>query len=351
MEVPALPEINAPAGVTYTTGTLPESDYNERGHKFYYFEFDARYGADLSVLWPSEVFDKVEVSGTHTSNEAKDHMGEGQWGNYAYFAGWNGEYNIQYNWTNPNATIKCYYPILDEQLVYKDSFVTDTRFADRQDPDDMNFLAFFDNGADISWSNPRQWIYKLYVETPAGQEGNRIFTGVSYDLYRTVYAADNNKTIADQTRPGLPGFVSAGERDAGWLQEDNGTLDDGRLSYTANLFYKRQSYNLALHNYSGAEDYEVPFEGGIDAYIREATGNEAGIPPYPATLEIPSAAGTPAPAAMTAANMCRAAPCPPLTWYCTPSGRRCSMTCGSSAPTTTCWPMRRGTPPWRCCTT
>lgn len=58
-----------------------------------------------------------------------------------------------------------------------------------------------------------------------------------------------------------------------------------RLSYTANLFYKRQSYNLALHNYSGAEDYEVPFEGGIDAYIREATGNEAGIPPYPATLE------------------------------------------------------------------
>lgn len=284
-EVPALPEINAPAGVTYTTGTLPESGYNEREHKFYYFEFDARYGADLSVLWPSEVFDKVKVSGAHNSNEAKDHMGEGQWGNYAYFAGWNGEYNIQYNWTNPNATIKCYYPILDKQLVYKDSFVADERFADRQDPDDMNFLAFFDNGADISWSNPRQWIYKLYVETPAGQEGNRIFNGVSYDLYRTVYAADNNKTIADQTRPGLPGFVSAGERDAGWLQEDNGTLDDGRLSYTANLFYKRQSYNLALHNYSRAKDYDVPFAGDIDAYIREATGNEAGIPSYPETLE------------------------------------------------------------------
>lgn len=284
-EVPELPKINAPAGVTYTTGTLPAEGYNEREHKFYYFEFDARYGADLSVLWPSEVFDKVKVSGTHTSNEAKDHMGEGQWGNYAYFAGWNGEYNIQYNWTNPNATIKCYYPILDEQLVYKDSFVTDERFADRQDPNDMNFLAFFDNGADISWSNPRQWIYKLYVETPAGQEGEREFNSVSYDLYRTVYAADNNKTIKDQTRPGLPGFVSAGERDAGWLQEDNGTLDDGRLSYTANLFYKRQSYNLALHNYSRAKDYDVPFEGGIDAYIREATGNEAGIPSYPETLE------------------------------------------------------------------
>lgn len=284
-EVPELPKINAPAGVTYTPGTLPEDGYNEWDHKFYYFEFNARYGADLSALWPSEVFEKVKVSGAHTSNEAKYHMDEGQWGNYAYFAGWNGEYNIQYNWTNPNATIKCYYPILDEQLVYKDSFVTDERFADRQDPDDMNFLAFFDNGADISWSNPRQWIYKLYVETPAGQEGNRTFNGVSYDLYRTVYAADNNKTIKDQTRPGLPGFVSAGERDAGWLQEDNGTLDDGRLSYTANLFYKRQSYNLALHNYSRAKDYDVPFEGGIDAYIREATGNEAGIPSYPETLE------------------------------------------------------------------
>lgn len=284
-EVPEPPKINAPAGVTYTPGTLPKDGYNEKGHKFYYFEFNARYGADLSALWPSEVFEKVKVSGAHTSNEAKNHMDEGQWGHYAYFAGWNGEYNIQYNWTNPNATIKCYYPILDEQLVYKDSFVTDTRFADRQDPDDMNFLAFFDNGADISWSNPRQWIYKLYVETPAGQKGEREFNGVSYDLYRTVYAADNNKTIKDQTRPGLPGFVSAGERDAGWLQEDNGTLDDGRLSYTANLFYKRQSYNLALHNYSRAKDYDVPFAGDIDAYIREATGNEAGIPSYPETLE------------------------------------------------------------------
>lgn len=29
----------------------------------------------------------------------------------------------------------------------------------------------------------------------------------------------------------------------------------------------------------------MPFEGGIDAYIREATGNEAGIPSYPETLE------------------------------------------------------------------
>lgn len=286
-EVPALPKINAPAGVKYTTGTLPESGYNEREHKFYYFEFDARYGADLSVLWPSEVFEKVEVSGAHTSNEAKDHMGAGQWGNYAYFAGWNGEYNIQYNWTNSNATIKCYYPILDEQLVYKDSFVTDTRFADRQDPDDMNFLAFFDNGADIRWSNPRQWIYKLYVETPAGQEGDTEFNGVSYDLYRTVYATDDNKTIESQTRPGLPGFASAtgGDGNKGWLQEKNETLDDGRLSYTANIFYRRQSFTLALHNYSRAKDYDVPFEGGIDAYIREATGNEAGIPSYPETLE------------------------------------------------------------------
>lgn len=284
-EVPALPEINAPEGVTYSTGTLPESGYNEREHKFYYFEFDARYGADLSVLWPSEVFDKVEVSGSHTSNGAQDYMKEGQWGRYAYFAGWNGEYNIQYNWTNENSTIKCYYPILDEQLVYKDSFVTDARFADRQDPDDMNFLAFFDNGADIKWSVPRQWIYKLYVETLDGQEADRTFNGVSYDLYRTVYAADNNKLIESQTRPGLPGYVSAGAGDAGWEQEDNGALDDGRLSYTANLFYKRQDYDLALHNYSKVKEYDVPFAGDIDAYIREATGNEAGTPPYPATLE------------------------------------------------------------------
>ncbi len=67
-------------------------------------------------------------------------------------------------------------------------------------PNDMNFLAFFDNGADISWSI-WQWIYKLYVEDAGGPGGNRIFNGVSYDLYRTVYAADDNKTIENQTRP------------------------------------------------------------------------------------------------------------------------------------------------------
>lgn len=284
-EVPELPVINPPKGVTYTTGTLPESGYNDKNHKFYYFEFTARYGADLSALWPSEVFAKVEVTGTHTQNGAQDYMDEGQWGRYAYFAGWNGEYNIQYNWSNKNSTIKCYYPILDKQLVYNNDFVTDTRFADRQDPNDMNFLAFFDNGADVNWSIPRQWIYKLYVETPEGQDGDRTYNGVSYDLYRTVYATDDDTDINNQTQPGLPGFTSAGDDAAGRKRDENGTLDDGRLSFTANMFYKRQSYDLALHNYSRVKEYDVPFEGDIDAYIRKATGNDEGIPPYPETLE------------------------------------------------------------------
>ena len=284
-KVQVLPSITEPENVTYRYGTLPEEGYDEKDRRYYYFEFDARYGADLSALWPSEVLGKVAVSETHLRNGAWQYMDEGKWGNYAYFAGWNGEYNIQYNWTNANATIKCYYPILDEQLVYADQFITDSRFADRQDPDDMNFLAFFDNGADIEWSIPRQWIYKLYVETLDGAEGDTVFNGVSYTLNRTVYATDDDTKISGQTRPGLPGFVSAGDKEKGWLKEDNGTLDDGRLSYTANLFYKRQTFTLALHDYNKVKEYTVPFQGDIDAYMRAAAGNDDGTPPYPETLE------------------------------------------------------------------
>ncbi len=42
------------------------------------------------------MFDRVPIVGTHTANGANNHMTEGDdWGKYAYFAGWNGEYNVK----------------------------------------------------------------------------------------------------------------------------------------------------------------------------------------------------------------------------------------------------------------
>lgn len=181
--VETLPTITPAEGVQYTTGVYPSSEgstndgYTNKGDRFHYLEFTARYGADLTKLWPSEVFDRVPIVGTHTANGAHNHMTEGDdWGKYAYFAGWNGEYNVKYNWDNTNATIKCYYPILNETLLY------DSRFIDEfGDPTTINFLAFYDNGANIGWSKPIEWIYELYLPLRAGENEDgltiRIYNG------------------------------------------------------------------------------------------------------------------------------------------------------------------------------
>ena len=95
----------------YTLGTLPEDgSYNSNQHKYYYLEFTAPYGADISNLWPSEVFNKVPLTdaekATHTLNGGSSHLDNDGWGNYAYFAGWNGEFNIKYTQDHSNSTIK-----------------------------------------------------------------------------------------------------------------------------------------------------------------------------------------------------------------------------------------------------
>lgn len=157
----------------YTLGTLPEDgSYNSNQHKYYYLEFTAPYGADISNLWPSEVFNKVPLTdaekATHTLNGGSSHLDNDGWGNYAYFAGWNGEFNIKYTQDHSNSTIKCYYPLLDDTLLYDES-----RISTYGDSAQVSFLAFFDNGANVKWSIPRQWIYKLYVEVRRAMRGMR----------------------------------------------------------------------------------------------------------------------------------------------------------------------------------
>ena len=284
--VEALPTVTPAEGVQYTAGVYPSSEdstndgYTNRGDKFHYLEFTARYGADLTKLWPSEVFDRVPIVGTHTANGAHNHMTEGDdWGKYAYFAGWNGEYNVKYNWDNTNATIKCYYPILNETLLY------DSRFIDEfGDPATINFLAFYDNGANIQWSKPTEWIYELYLPLRDGESEDgltvRTYNGKKYKLYNTVYANDDNDGsggIIHQTYPPLPGFkYPVNERE--WA--DNGTTADGRHSNIARFYYTRQSHSLTLHNYNEVHGrFDIPYNTSLDPYTVGV------VPDYPATLE------------------------------------------------------------------
>lgn len=272
----------------YTLGTLPEDgSYNSNQHKYYYLEFTAPYGADISDLWPSEVFNKVPLTdaekATHTSNGGSGHLDNDGWGNYAYFAGWNGEFNIKYTQDNSNSTIKCYYPLLDDTLLYDES-----RISTYGDSDRVSFLAFFDNGANVKWSIPRQWIYKLYVEVLPGHEEDagvvpRTVDGVPryYMLYDTVVANDDNTTIGHQTDPPLPGFTCMRDKVGGSEPETNEPLADGRESYTANFYYNRNRYTLTAQNYDEIIQYnDVLYQADLDRRMYDLL-----LMPYPKPLE------------------------------------------------------------------
>ncbi len=272
----------------YTLGTLPEDgSYNSNQHKYYYLEFTAPYGADISNLWPSEVFNKVPLTdaekATHTLNGGSSHLDNDGWGNYAYFAGWNGEFNIKYTQDHSNSTIKCYYPLLDDTLLYDES-----RISTYGDSAQVSFLAFFDNGANVKWSIPRQWIYKLYVEVLPGHEGDegvaaRTVDGVTryYMLYNTVFANDDNDGIEHQTDPPLPGFTCMRNKTGGSEREINEPLADGRESYTANFYYNRNSYTLTAQNYDEIFTYnDVLYQDGLDGRMHDLL-----LMPYPKTLE------------------------------------------------------------------
>lgn len=272
----------------YTLGSLPEDgSYNSNQHKYYYLEFTAPYGADISDLWPSEVFNKVPLTdaekATHTSNGGSGHLDNDGWGNYAYFAGWNGEFNIKYTQEKINSTIKCYYPLLDDTLLYDES-----RISTYGDSDRVSFLAFFDNGANVKWSIPRQWIYKLYVEVLPGHEedagvAKRTVDGVTryYMLYDTVFANDDNTTIGHQTDPPLPGFTCMRDKVGGSEPETNEPLADGRESYTANFYYNRNRYTLTAQNYDEIIQYnDVLYQADLDRRMYDLL-----LMPYPKPLE------------------------------------------------------------------
>lgn len=247
----------------YTKGTR-----DSNGYTYYYLELKARFDADLSALWPGDCFDPVPVAETHTTNTADQYMGVGQWGHYAYLAGWNGEFKVKYTLDHDNSTIKGMFQRLDENLLYGPDEVSE------DSSDVINFLGYFCNGADVEWSKPWQWLYELYVPVLDGQAFDRTYNGKNYKLFKTIDTADNNEDISDQTQPTLHGFTTGGKQ---W--EKNDDKSDGRKSFTARFFYERESYTLTLHNYNEAvSTFELPYQTPLDNYVRDE-------PKHPSKLE------------------------------------------------------------------
>ena len=254
------PQLKTAYTNTYAKGTL-----DSNGYTYYYLELNARFDADLSTLWPGDCFEPVPVKDTHYTNDAYLYMGSGQWGNYAYLAGWNGEFKVKYTLDHDNSTIKGMFQRLDENLLYASS---------EGSSEVVNFLGYFCNGADIDWSQPWQWLYKLYVPVLDGETTDLTYNGENYKLFKTIDTADNNDNISHQTQPTLHGFKVFDQQ-----PKDNPKTVDGRESFTAQFFYERESYTLTLHNYNEAVStvtllYQTPLAPSVPKN-----------PAYPSKLE------------------------------------------------------------------
>ena len=261
-KIKSLPVLKQKYADKYTVGMLVDT---AKGYTYHYLELSARFDANLTDSWPGEAFEPIEVDENHTTNGVQNHMGEGQWGNYAYLAGWNGEFKVKYTKDNPNSTIKGMFQKLDDNLLYDSSEGTS---------DIVSFLAFFENGADIGWSYPLQWQYEMYVPVLPGETVDLTYNGVDYLLYKSIDTSDNNAGIDHQTQPTLYGFTANGK-----TSFKNADLSDGRASYTARFFYQRTYHDLTMHNYNQIHLYEkLPYQDPLDDY-----GNTT--PPYPSTLE------------------------------------------------------------------
>lgn len=255
--VDALPQLKTDKGGRYTLGT-DKSTVNSTQYTYHYFTFTAKYGADLTDLWPVDVINNVNHLGTNSNWPYK----------VASVAGWNGEHHVYYSQHNENQTIKGKYSELDYQLLWEDSFgqPTDNTIA---------FLCFWENGASVNWNVPKLFRYKIWVpvldNAPDGKETTE-YNGVNYYL-RDMYDTVDDSKVDSQTKPSLVGFT-AGDR----VGEEMVNPDSTKYSeaYIVNFYYTRNQYEL---NFFGKD------EATKKLYYEEPLKGKDYEPDYPANME------------------------------------------------------------------
>lgn len=216
----------------YNVPTEDEIYYHDNAnYKYYSFQFTAKYGADLSDLWPVDIFSAAELSV------------EGDFGTHAYFSAWNVEKNTLYDTQNDNKTLKGRYNKLDNVLLRTDG-----------DYDTIHFLAFWENGAKkVNWNKPHQWIYENYIPILEGENVEQTYNKVDYKLHSTYIVYDNNTkdNPSEQTATAIEGFTHDKNDETKRVATENKQIDNtyNIYSYTMKFFYSRNVHKLQMKNY------------------------------------------------------------------------------------------------------
>lgn len=262
--LPTLNEKGAARGYTNESVTDPNNNY-----KYHYLSFSAKFGADITELWPCDVFKSVERSSRNT---------HGQWsGKTAFVSAWNGENRVRYTQdssvNNGNQTIKGKYTQLDANLLWNDPKAVDKT--------EVSYACFWENGANISWSVPELYRYNIYLPLLPNQvvpeEDKKVYNGVTYYLADSYDTCDDSSPSA-QTRPGLVGFVANG-RD--WSAIDSYDTSLYREAYQMNFYYSRNIYYISFNDQHGnIVKLSVPYGTYLDDH------DEADhVPVYPSDFE------------------------------------------------------------------
>ena len=269
-ELPTLNAIGAARNYTlgYDTSTVSYTAY-----KYYYLSFNAKYGADISNLWPCSVFNSVTLTSTGTN-------ANGWSGKEAFVSAWNGEHHVLYSQLhdgqhtgyNDNQTIKGKYAQLDKNLLWAPTY---------GEPSDqtVTYLCFWENGAPtVNWNIPKLFRYNIYLECVDGVDysGKTMTTrdGVQYYLADSYDTCDDSE-VEKQTQPGITGYTPKSITTAGtgyqltnnnyyeFKSLNSGTADQAKENpsnyfnqdlykkgYDVNFFYAAKSGELKFSNYN-----------------------------------------------------------------------------------------------------
>ncbi len=249
-DVTAKPQISSDDRSKYVTGSIEYDSIT-----YHYLEFTAQFGADLENLWPVDIFEPVEIANPDNRTNRKGLK-------YAYFSAWNGEHKVKYtqdnannNYQGGNETIKGLYMYLDEDVIF------DPKFAEIEHTDTfgnqttlVNFLGFWDNGADIPWSTPKEYTYHIMVQTGnASTKQEEQYDSKYFTEYKSFVVYDNNTLteIVHQTPVALKGYKHIGTKTFNANYDTDYSTDPPVLeSVDYYFYYVPNTHKIAFWNHS-----------------------------------------------------------------------------------------------------
>ncbi len=287
-KVKNIPTVNKEYKDRYKYDTVTYGNYT-----YYYLEFTATYSSDLTDLWPIGIFDPVEINETHTQCDNE----------HASFSAWNGEFRVKYTQDhkslyNGNETIKGCYTQLDKNVIFSSNFKdVSYEYETGKSSSLVSFLGFWENGANINWSIPELYRYRIWVPVLETEKGSivwfdsengellvpnddplpiKIQDSVTYKLIRVFDTCDDSD-VNNQTPPAMVGYDYIKMTSSLITDYDTDVYDE---AYNVDFYYSRQENRLRYYNYTDFVDINketdgveesVPFGTDLTSYMEKAT--------------------------------------------------------------------------------